>query len=214
MTRGAELDQSRVTVLLDVRHPLAYLALGPAIALGVSEGIEINWLPLATPPLHAPSIPAANDDRGIRHRRARATAIAREIEVYAAAQGLVVREYYRNAEAGAAHLGSLWVRDRHPEQHVPYLRESFRAYWALELDASSTRAVAALLDRMDADGSGFLAWATGDGPGEAAALEDALRNYGLFGVPAYIVEDEVFYGRQHLPMIRWILRGRSGPGPI
>ena len=41
-----------------------------------------------------------------------------------------------------------------------------------------------------------------------------LRSAGLFQVPAYVVEDEVFYGRQHLPMIGWILDGRSGPVPI
>ena len=27
-------------------------------------------------------------------------------------------------------------------------------------------------------------------------------------------KDEVFVGRQHLPMIRWILGGRVGPPPI
>jgi 2-hydroxychromene-2-carboxylate isomerase len=41
-----------------------------------------------------------------------------------------------------------------------------------------------------------------------------LQERGLFQVPAYLVEEEVFYGRQHLPMIRWILAGRSGPIPI
>ena len=28
------------------------------------------------------------------------------------------------------------------------------------------------------------------------------------------VGDEIFIGRQHLPMIGWILDGRVGPGPI
>jgi 2-hydroxychromene-2-carboxylate isomerase len=39
-------------------------------------------------------------------------------------------------------------------------------------------------------------------------------NSGWFQAPGFVVEDEVFYGRQHLPMIRWILEGRSGPVPI
>jgi hypothetical protein len=48
----------------------------------------------------------------------------------------------------------------------------------------------------------------------AAELAALLRDRGVSGVPCYLVEDEVFLGRQHLPMIRWILGGRRGPGPI
>ena len=214
MTRSAELDRSRLSVLLDVRHPLAYLALGPTVELGTSEGIVINWLPLPTPSLNAPSIPAAGDDRGTRHRRFRAGAITREIEVYAAAQGLVLREHYRNADAGAANLGWLWMRERHPDGLERYLEELFRAYWAVELDAASQQDVVALLEKLGAEGTSFGEWCADEGPTRAAEIDSALREHGLFGVPAYLVEGEVFYGRQHLPMIRWILRGRDGPGPI
>ncbi len=214
MTRTAELEQSRLTVLLDVRHPLAYLALGPATALGKAEGIEINWLPLATPPLHAPTTPSPTDDRSVRHRRYRATAIAREVAVYARAQNLLLRDYYRAADADAAHLGWLWIRDRYPDRLGSYLHELFRSYWALELDASSTANVATLLEAIQTDGAGFRAWAETEGRAAATALDAELRTHGLFGVPAYVLEDEVFYGRQHLPMIRWILGDRQGPGPI
>lgn len=41
-----------------------------------------------------------------------------------------------------------------------------------------------------------------------------LREMGVFDVPAYLVEDDLFLGRQHLPMIRWLLTGRRGPAPI
>ena len=34
------------------------------------------------------------------------------------------------------------------------------------------------------------------------------------GSPAYFVDDEFFWGGQHLDMIRWILAGREGRGPI
>ena len=71
-----------------------------------------------------------------------------------------------------------------------------------------------MLDSMAAAGDDFLAWTVEAGPLAASLLADELRERGLVQVPAYIVEDEVFYGRQHLPMIRWILAGRSGPVPI
>ena len=214
MSLSAGLDRARLSVLLDFRHPLAYLALHPAIAFGESLSLEINWLPACVPALRPPAATRDGDNRGARHRRVRAEAIAREIDTYAAAQGLVLREPYRSDDADAGDLGWLWVRDRTPGRLQTYLTELFRGYWALELDAASLQQVAALVDSVAGEGAAFLDWSAGEGPSAAAALRDELRERGLFGVPAYVVEDEVFYGRQHLPMIRWILEGRSGPIPI
>ncbi len=214
MSLSAGIDSARLSVLLDVRYPLAYLALHPTIALAESQGLQINWLPLGVPMLNPPSAAGEGDDRGIRHRRSRAQAIAREIGTYAAARGLVLREVYRDGPADAGNLGWLWLRDRAPETLQEYLAELFRRYWSLELDVSSREQVAALLDSVGADGARFLDWSADEGPSSAAAIAGELRDRGLFQVPAYIVEDEVFYGRQHLPMIRWILEGRSGPVPV
>ena len=126
----------------------------------------------------------------------------------------LLREYYRSGSADAANLGWLWVRSRHPEKLQSYLLELFRSYWSLELDPSSGEQVAALIRSIDGDDRSFVDWSKTEGPKAAAAIAQEITERGLFQVPAYIVEDEVFYGRQHLPMIRWILEGRSGPGPI
>jgi hypothetical protein len=37
---------------------------------------------------------------------------------------------------------------------------------------------------------------------------------GAFGVPAYLLHGEVFIGRQHLPMLEWLLTGQPGAPPI
>ncbi len=214
MSLSADIDSARLSVLLDVRYPLAYLALHRTMTLAESQGLQINWLPLGVPMLNPPSAAREGDDLGLRHRRHRARAIAREIETYAAAQGLVLREVYRSGPADAGNQGWLWLRDRDPGKLQAYLAELFRGYWSLELDVSSGEQVAALLDSVGADGARFLDWSVDEGPLAAAAVAGELRDRGLFQVPAYVVEDEVFYGRQHLPMIRWILGGRSGLVPI
>ena len=214
MKSAAGIEKAQATVLLDVWHPFAYLALQPALAFAESLALDVDWLPLTAPTLKPPSEAQAGDDRGVRHRRYRAQAIAREIETYAKAQGLVVRDFYRSGDADAANLGWLWVRDRHPDQLSAYLAELFRSYWSLELDPSSGKQIAALVDSVDAKGDSFLEWSGREGPSIAAALAADLQERGLFQVPAYLVGEEVFYGRQHLPMIRWILAGRSGPIPI
>jgi 2-hydroxychromene-2-carboxylate isomerase len=210
----ADLDRAPLSVLLDVRHPLAYLALRPAIAFGKTGGIAINWLPLTVPTLKPPGPEVAADDRSGRHRRYRAQAIAREIETYGAAQGLVIRDFYRSDDAEAATLAWLWVRDRHPDRLEDFLLALLRGYWSLEVDVARAESVAALIDEWAEGGKAFVAWSRSEGPPAAAALAAELRGHGLFQVPAYVVGDEVFYGRQHLAMIAWILHGRTGPVPI
>ena len=110
MSFGSDLATARLTVVLDIRDPRAFLALAPAIAFGRELGVAINWLPLAAEPLRPPSAPGPDDDRGVRHRRHRAQMIAREIAVYAQSQGLTLEEPYRNAPADAAHQAWLWMR--------------------------------------------------------------------------------------------------------
>ncbi len=214
MSFSADLDPARLSVLLDLRYPFAYLALHPAIAFAESRAIEINWLPITVPCLKPPTAERPGDGRGIRHRRHRAHAVAREIEIYAQTQGLTLREYYRNEAVEAANLGWLWLRDRFPGRLQPYLVELFRAYWSRELDAANAKQIVALIDSLGADGAAFFSWSGSDGPAVAAAVAKELQDQGLFQAPAYVFEDEVFYGRQHLPMIGWILDGRSGPIPI
>lgn len=214
MSFASRLDAFRMSVLLDLQDPFSYLALGPAIAFARSMALDVDWLPLRAPPLKPPSPPGPQDDRGTRHRRYRAEAWVREIRTYADAQGLVIRDPHRRGDADAARLGWLWVREHRPEGLPLFLTELFRAYWALELDAESGREIASRVEAAGCDGAGFLEWARLEGPSVDSALQADLRERGLLRVPAYVIDGEVFYGRQHLPMIRWLLEGRSGRPPI
>lgn len=213
---AAQLGPATLRVVLDLRNPFSYLALGPTRALGEELGIEIDWLPLAGKPLNAPTEPAPDDDRGVRHRRSRALALARDIATYAEAQGLSIRDYYRAPDTDLAYQAWLWLRARDPARLASYLEGLFRGYWAGAdgLDPAQPEAILELLDEIGAPRREFETWSAAEGEKTATALAEALREEGLFQAPGFVVEDEVFYGRQHLPMIRWILGGRAGPVPI
>jgi 2-hydroxychromene-2-carboxylate isomerase len=214
MRFGAELDRLRLSVALDLRNPFAFLALRPAMELGRELHLQINWLPLSAQPLRSPSTPSAQDDRGVRHKRHRAYMIAREVAVYAEVQGLTVKEPYRDHPADAANLAWLWMRARAPQLLESFLEELFRRYWAVELDVGNVGEVAGAVSACGGDGASFLGWAAAEGPGVANGVAGELADAGVFQVPAYLVGDELFLGRQHLPMIRWLLEDRKGPVPI
>jgi 2-hydroxychromene-2-carboxylate isomerase len=214
MTIRADLDIAPLTVVLDIRNPLAYLGLAPAIALGRERELAINWLPIAAMPLRSPTRPGPNDDRGVRHRRHRANMIAREIAIYAEAQGLVINEPYRSAPADGANLAWLWMRAHAPASLETFLVEIFRRYWALELDASDPREAARVIASLGEDDAGFMQWAGSEGSGAFEGIPAELAAAGIAGAPTYWTCDQVFVGRQHLPMIRWLLDGKEGAAPI
>ncbi|MEZ5559976.1 MAG: DsbA family protein [Pseudomonadales bacterium] len=207
-----------LTVCIDVRQPQAYLALQPTLALAAELDLLVDWLPFAVAPLKAPAAAAPDEDRGTRHRRIRAEYQAAEIRRYAAVQGIQVgdgdRDLYRAPDATLAGAAQLWLREHAPQRMDPFLRRLFAGYWGGGLDLEDLPAVSAVIADMDADGPAFARFAAGPGPELLAGMRDQLVAAGVFAVPSFVVAGEVFVGRAHLPMVRWLLQGRVGPPPI
>ncbi|MDZ7667963.1 MAG: DsbA family protein [Gammaproteobacteria bacterium] len=197
-----------LSVCVDVRHPLAYLALQPVQDLARELGIDVDWLPFPAAGLKPPP---AGDDRGSRHRRHRARYQAEEIQRYAGVQGLTIGQPFRNDDTTAAALAHLWLREHSPESVPDFLGELFRRFWDGSLDSADPRAVGALLEAHDTDVEKFQAFVRGPGPAALAALRERLVAAGIFAVPSLVAADEVFVGRAHLPLVRRLLTEPS-PG--
>ncbi len=45
-------------------------------------------------------------------------------------------------------------------------------------------------------------------------IQEELLESGIFDSPAYHYEGERFQGRQHLPLLRWLMGGRQGAPPV
>ena len=54
----------------------------------------------------------------------------------------------------------------------------------------------------------------GDGRVVHGDVQSAALEAGVFDVPSYSLDGEIFLGRQHLPMIRWLLSDRRGQPPV
>lgn len=214
MSASLARDGHGLTVILDIRHPSAYLALQPTIDLARETNTRVHWLPMAFRTMRPPSSPTPDDDRGTRHTRRRALMVSREIAIYAEAQGLHIQAFYRDAPATAVHQAWLWVQQAAPDALESFLEEAFRRYWAEDLDASSLDDVSEVVTHCGLDAQSFRGDAELRGTAADEGLIEQLRDAGIFQAPAFLVEEETFYGRQHLPMIRWILEGRRGRGPI
>ena len=65
--------------------------------------------------------------------------------------------------------------------------------------------IEAVLSEAGADIAGFTGYAAADGPREIARISRDAEERGVFGVPSFIVDGELFWGREHLPDIRDLL---------
>jgi len=202
------------TVCIDFKNPKAYLALAPTFALEDSLRLRFDWLPASVSPLTRPAARRPNEDRGTQHRRMRAEYYERDFRRYARVYGIELGDLYRNPDTSLACVGLLFAKRADDGAVRRYLQLAFERYWGGRLDVEDARAIAAVLGEAGVSTGGWDAFASGEGRDEYERLGRALREGGVFDVPAYIVDGDVFFGRQHLPMIEWLLTGRRGEPPL
>ena len=166
---------------------------------------------MVTAPLSRPRPIGVGDDRSARHRSIRAAYVARDLERYARARALELRDLYRSPDVTRASLGLLWLRREAPQLAGDYVARVFELLWQRDADVAGAAVVESALGR---DPSAFRAWAAKEGALELAANQRELVEAGAWNVPAYLLHGEVFIGRQHLPMLEWLLTGQTGAPPI
>ncbi len=88
------------------------------------------------------------------------------------------------------------------EAREPLTDAFFAAYWVQGQDISDSKVLAHLLQGAGLDAPGILAAAQTDAVKADLRLrtDEALR-VGVFGAPAFVVTDQLFWGQDRLPMV-------------
>lgn len=206
-------------VYVDFKSPYAFIARDPTRALARQLGICVDWRPLT---LDIPSYlgSAKLDDKGKVEKSERTpeqwTAVRyayRDARRYAGLLGYTLRGTVKIWDTSLAHIGFVWAKLQGDAVLEGYMDRFYPRFWRRELDAENPAVVAAVLAEAGADVAGFEAFHRGEGRERHDAEQAAIFDAGIFGVPSYVVEDELYFGREHLPRVRWILEGRRGPAP-
>jgi 2-hydroxychromene-2-carboxylate isomerase len=205
-----------LVVAIDFRQPQSYLAIGPTTKLAASLGVEIDWQPMTARPLQASREETTGDDRGARHRRFRARYLERDLQRYAEAPGLELGDLHRWPDSSVAGMGLLWAK-KHAARAGgakivdAYVHRVFDGYWGGRFPLDDAGSIRAVLDTLGAAAAAF-------DPASLRAEYDSVlehwRTAGLVEAPAYVLGEEIFIGRAHLPMIEWLITGKAGPAPV
>ena len=200
---------------IDFKSPQARLALGPTLAIAEETGAALDWRPF-----HLKPRPRRNEldpaSRGARHRQARADYRRWELDFYAGAQG--IEWVYPEAELDsfAANAGLAWMRrqDAGLSQCDAYVRHVLAEVWAGRMAPDDREAVEAAIVSAGGGSAGFGDFLDRQAGAELARAADEARALGANDVPTYVIGDELYIGRAHLPVIRWWLGGQVGDPPV
>lgn len=210
---------AQLAVYIDLKSPYSFIAIEPTRAMARTLRVAIDWRPFT---LDIPSYTGSarldskgrveSSDRtpqqwtGVRYAY-------RDARRYAALRGKTLRGTVKIWDSRLAGVAMLWAKGQGEAIFDRFLDDAYLRFWKRDLDIEDPAVLEATLERAGAQVRGFREYAAG--PGGAAHDEGnrAAFDAGVFGVPSYLVGDEMWFGREHLPRVAWLLSGREGPAP-
>jgi 2-hydroxychromene-2-carboxylate isomerase len=192
-----------VTVYIDYKSPYAYLAKDPAWDLEREFDVRLDWLPYTLDiPLYLGTVEGRNAHqwRRIRYSYMDARRLANR-------RGLTVRGPQKIFDSSIAAIGMLYAK-RH-DVFRKYNDMVFERFWKRELDIENPEDIAAVLVEAGAPTAGFMDFLAGEGRAIHDRIQRQAEEIGVFGVPTFVVDGELFWGGDRL----WMVREKLGARP-
>ena len=199
-----------IAVYTDFKSPYAYLAKDLAYELERDCSVRLQWLPyiLDIPSyLGSARVDAAGqvlEESRNAHQWRRVRYSYMDCRRQARKRGLVIRGPQKIWDSSLAAAGMLFAQRSGDAAFRRYHDLVFERFWRRELDIEQVPVIAAALTEAGCDARAFPAWAD-EGKAEVAAISKAAEAMGVFGVPTFVVDGEIFWGREHLADIREML---------
>jgi 2-hydroxychromene-2-carboxylate isomerase len=199
-----------ITAYTDYKSPYAYLAKDLTYALARDLAVHIEWLPYVLDiPAYLGSARVDADGRVLEenrnaHQWRRVRYSYMDCRRQARKRGLVIRGPQKIWDSTLASAGMLFAKRAGDAVFRRYHDTVFERFWKRELDIEDVTLISGLLAEAGADAAAFARQAPALRD-EVATISRAAEERGVFGVPSFIVDDELFWGSEHLPDIRAML---------
>jgi 2-hydroxychromene-2-carboxylate isomerase len=192
------MPAKEVTLYIDYKSPYAYLAKDPAYDLERELGLKLKWLPYT---LHIPDFLGSVEERN-PHQWRRVRYSYMDARRLANLRGLTIRGPQKIFDSSIAAIGMLFA-----QRHGVFRKYNdlvFERFWKRELEIENPAVIAALLKECGADVAGFTDFLAGEGRAEHDRIAKEAEAIGVFGVPMFVLEGELFWGGDRM----WLLRER------
>ena len=95
----------------------------------------------------------------------------------------------------------LWIKAHHNKLLDKFIDLIFRNFWKRELDLENHAVIISVIEELEIKNNNFVEWKNSNGRKELNNIINNAHKYGVFGVPSYLYKEELFWGREQLPMI-------------
>lgn len=206
-------------VYVDIKSPYAFVAIRPTLALEAELGLQFDWCPLT---LDIPSYLGSAEkkkgkvvaSKGRSPRTWNAIRYSyRDARRYAERQGLVLKGTEKIWDSSLPNIAILWVMQTARDRLGAYFEAVYPPFWRRELDIEDIAVIENCLNEAGVETAGFAVFANGAGRTLHDALQPQFHSNGIYGVPTYVLGDDILFGREHIPYLRWALSGRAGTPP-
>jgi 2-hydroxychromene-2-carboxylate isomerase len=192
-----------VAVYIDYKSPYAYLAKDAAWELEREFDVRLDWLPYT---LDIPEFLGTVEGRN-PHQWRRVRYSYMDARRLANRRGLTVRGPLKLFDSSIAAIGMLYA-ERH-EVFRKYNDLVFERFWTRALDIEDREAIRVALSEAGAPVVGFFDFLDGDGRRAHDRICRQAEEIGVFGVPTFVVDGEIFWGGDRL----WMVREKLGGSP-
>jgi 2-hydroxychromene-2-carboxylate isomerase len=202
-----------ITVYSDYKSPYAYLAKDLAYALEHDLPVRLDWLPYALRIEEAYGTARVDENRRVveedrnAHQWRRVRYSYMDCRRAASKRGLIIRGTRKVWDSSLASIGMLYAKQQGDAVFRRYHDRVFERFWKRELDIEDATVVAGVLAESGAATDAFPTFAAGEGREAFDRVCRAAEEAGVFGVPTFVIDGELFWGREHLPEIRQMLGG-------
>ena len=195
-----------VTHYFDYKSPYAYLAQEATFELAKLPEVTVEFLPytlqipkyLGTAELDADGRDTVGTRNDHQWRRVRYGYMDCRRE--ANRRGLTIRGPRKIFDSSISHIAYLFVRKK--GDFRAFHDAVFERFWRRELDIEDRKSLAALISETGLDADEFEEYLAGDGPAALERVIEEAEAAGVFGVPGYLVDGELFWGFERLPRVR------------
>jgi len=186
-----------VDLWLDLRSPYSFLAKDPAYALEKELGATLRLRPFS---LNLATIANLNDPAALANGLRKVKYLYADARRFAGPRGITLLGPKKIFDQKLVHLA--WLFAERSGKGRALIDLAYPRFFKRELDYEDRGAIDALLKEAGVDPSGFEAYAAGDGPAELAAHQAEGEKQGVFAVPTFVVDGELFWGQDRIDFVR------------
>jgi 2-hydroxychromene-2-carboxylate isomerase len=186
---------AEVTIWIDYVSPYAFVAKASAYELEQDYDLALTWRPYT---LDVASYMGSVAERDPHHWR-RVRYAYMDARRFANKQGLTLMGPKKIYYARPANAAMLYAQKH--DVFRAYNDLAFDRFWRRAFDPEKVDEVEALLSEAGAP-AGFAAFLEGAGGAEHDRLRDEAEASGVFGVPTFVFDGELFWGGDRIGLLR------------